>query len=194
MTDPHEMLTIEYDDGEHFVCLTVRSRAASAHHPSGTGMLDIRNEIELAAPKAIVFSLLTTPHYWPQWHLSTRAVSETTAQPYRLGESFEEQATIATQSGGIVWTCVALDAPHTASIESREKNARISYQLGEADGRTTIRHQLTVDPLMLRGLAPSDAAAHQLLWRVSQESLVRFRSFVSAKHPRTPSAVVPSAG
>lgn len=163
------MLTIEYDDGEHFVCHTVRSRAASAHHPLGTGMLDIRNEIELAAPKEIVFSLLTTPHYWPQWHLSTRAVSGSTAQPCRLGESFEEQATIATQSAGIVWTCVALDAPHAASIESRE-------------------------PLMLRGLAPSDAAAHQLLWRVSQESLVRFRSFVSAKHPPTPSAVVPSAG
>jgi hypothetical protein len=142
-------------------------------------MLDVRNEIEVGASKEVVFSLLTTPHFWPSWHVSTRAVSGVTDQPYRLGESFEEHATIAEQPAELVWTCVAHDAPHAAAIETREKSVRISYLLHETNGRTKIARQLTVDP--------TQAAAQQLLWTVSQQSLVRFCSFVRAKHPTAPS-------
>jgi hypothetical protein len=154
-------------------------------------MLDIRNEIAIQAPQTVVFDLLTTTGYWPQWHLSTRAVSGVTDRPYALGEAFEEHAEMAGQQAEIHWRCVAHDGPRSAALESREQSASIAYTLDESEGQTTISRRLQVNPAVLRGMAPTDVAAHNLLWDISQRSLERFRVMVMSM--RTSSATSDAA-
>ena len=146
-------------------------------------VLTITNEIELRAQRPVVFDLLTTTQYWPHWHVSTRSVAGVTDRPYVLGEVIHEHAEMETERAIITWRCVAHDGPHSAALESSEHAARILYKLEDAGDHTLLARQLTVDPAMVRSVAPTDSAARELLWRISQQSLQRFQLLVHAMHP-----------
>ncbi len=90
-------------------------------------------------PIELVFDIVTTARFWPEWHPATRGVEGDIDHPARLGDRIIEHVTIAGITGTGTWTVVEHDPPHSLALESvlGDNRLRIGYRLGTVDGGST---------------------------------------------------------
>ena len=90
-------------------------------------------------PIELVFDIVTTARFWPEWHPATQGVEGDIDHPARLGDRIIEHVTIAGITGTGTWTVVEYDPPHSLALESllRDNRLRISYRLDTVDDRST---------------------------------------------------------
>src|SRR5215831_2481993 len=63
------------------------------------------------APVAI-FSYVTTPAHWPEWHPSSLGVTGATNHSLVVGEQVTEEFSVAGRRGSTTWTVREREAPH----------------------------------------------------------------------------------
>src|SRR6476620_2353023 len=93
-------------------------------------MTTVTNTIQLRGDPNAIFDLVTTAHYWTEWHPATLAVSGQIERPMRLGDVIRERAKIGAVIAENDWTVtvwernqrVVLSMPNT-----RLGDLKISY-------------------------------------------------------------------
>lgn len=79
-------------------------------------MTRIVSSITIGRRPATVFSYITTPAYWPEWHPSSLAVSGATDHSLALGEQVTERYRVAGLEGTVIWTVTERDEPRRWAI------------------------------------------------------------------------------
>jgi uncharacterized protein YndB with AHSA1/START domain len=135
----------------------------------------IVSSIFIRRPIEQVFTYLTTPANWPQWHPASRCVSGTTGHSLECGEQVTEDYEVAGRPGRAIWTVRERHAPTRWVIEGQAESggtATITYTLTpESDGTAFERELLYTIP------RPLGVLLDRLLWRrrVRQESTEALR-------------------
>ena len=96
-------------------------------------------------PIGLVFDVVTTARFWPEWHPATQEVEGDIDHPAGLGDRIIEHVTIAGITGTGTWTVVEHDPPHSLALESvlGDNRLRISYRLDAVgDGATRFQRDL----------------------------------------------------
>ena len=96
-------------------------------------------------PIGLVFDVVTTARFWPQWHPATRGVEGDVDHPARLGDQIIEHVSIAGITGTGTWSVVEYNPPHGLALEAElgGRPLRISYRLDSAgDGSTRFQRDL----------------------------------------------------
>ena len=92
----------------------------------------LTNAIVIERPPAAVFTYVTTPGNWPNWHPASKAVSGASDHPLAAGEKVTEDSVVAGRAGRVVWTVVKRDAPREWVIQGDvggHKAGVITYSL-----------------------------------------------------------------
>ena len=92
-------------------------------------------------PIGLVFDVVTTARFWPEWHPATQGVEGDIDHPAGLGDRIIEHVTIAGITGTGTWTVVEHNPPHSLALESvlGDNRLRISYRLDAVgDGFVTV--------------------------------------------------------
>lgn len=63
-----------------------------------------------------VFTYVTTPGHWPDWHLSSLGVSGATDHSLAVGEEVTEEFRVAGRRGRVTWRVTRRDAPRAWAI------------------------------------------------------------------------------
>lgn len=79
-----------------------------------------------------VFSYVTTPGHWPDWHPSSLAVSGATDHSLAVGEEVTEEFLVAGRRGRVSWRVTQRDAPRAWAIVAdlgRAGSGTVAYAL-----------------------------------------------------------------
>ena len=134
----------------------------------------------IARTPASVFSYITTPAYWPDWHPSSLAVSGATDHPLALGEQVTERYRVAGQEGTVNWTVSARDEPRRWTISGTiaggaGASGTVSYMLAASGDQTrferVFEYSTPPDPALAQAYAQqvqaeSDEAVRHLKARL----------------------------
>lgn len=96
-------------------------------------MTRIHTAANIARPIEEVFSYVTTPGHWPQWHPSSLGVSGATDHSLAVGEQVTEQFIVAGRKGHCVWTVTEREAPNrwviTTVVAGTNTQGQVAYTL-----------------------------------------------------------------
>lgn len=82
-------------------------------------MTRIYTTITIQQPIETVFTYVTTPGNWPQWHPSSLGVQGATDHSLEVGEQVREEFRVAGRHGYVLWTVRERTAPRRWVIEGR---------------------------------------------------------------------------
>ena len=113
--------------------------AAALFVPIEFGATRIVSEADISRPPAEVFAYVTTPGHWPDWHPSSLAVHGAVDHSLAVGETVEEDFSVAGRTGRVTWRVTAREPDRywriAGSIGGREAGT-VSYTLAPAAGGT----------------------------------------------------------
>ncbi len=94
----------------------------------------------ISVPAEQVFTYVTTPGDWPQWHPSSLSVSSGSNHSLLLGEQCIEEFLVAGRHGKVTWTVTECIFPQRwvikGIIEGRTHGGTVSYKLLPKDEGT----------------------------------------------------------
>ncbi len=100
-------------------------------------MTRIYTTATISCPIDDLYSYVTTPAHWPDWHPSSLGVSEGADHSLAVGEKVTERFLVAGRRGTVVWTVREREAPHrwviVAAIEGTNGGGTITYTLSQRD-------------------------------------------------------------
>lgn len=103
-------------------------------------------EIEIAAPREIVWQVLTAIDHWPSWNPAVRSAS--LQGPLEQGSEFRWKA----GPGTIVSRLEVVEAPRRIAWSGRSMSIKAfhSHTLDDRDGKTVVRTEETYEGLIAR--------------------------------------------
>jgi Polyketide cyclase / dehydrase and lipid transport len=108
-------------------------------------MTRIHTAIHIRKPITEVFTHVTTPCNWPQWHPASLAVSGATDHSLECGEQVTEDFQVGGRRGQALWTVTECEAPRRWVIEghtARGGRATIVYRFQESEKGTLFEREL----------------------------------------------------
>lgn len=135
--------------------------------------------IRLAGPLRRVFDLVTTPHFWPQWHPATLNVYGVTERPVTLGDVIYESVQIDTRIYHVTWTVVELIPYSRVVLRSASGRTRITYDFSERDLTTEFQRTLVYHPDTFLSPESSFASVHMLMEQQSTQALRQLQQLVA---------------
>ncbi|MEJ8811976.1 SRPBCC family protein [Variovorax ureilyticus] len=119
--------------------LTLVVVAVALFVPMDFGKTRIVSEADIARPPADVYAYVTTPGHWPEWHPSSLAVRGAVDHSLAVGESVEEDFSVAGRTGRVTWRVTAREPDRywriAGTIGGREAGT-VSYTLTPTAGGT----------------------------------------------------------
>ena len=107
--------------------------------PLDFGATRIVSEADIARPPADVFAYVTTPGHWPDWHPSSLAVRGAVDHSLAVGETVEEDFSVAGRTGRVTWRVAAREPDRywriAGTIGGREAGT-VTYTLTPKAGET----------------------------------------------------------
>ena len=95
-----------------------------------------------------VFSYVTTPGHWPEWHPSSLGVTGATDHSLAVGEEVTESFLVAGRRGKAVWTVRKREEPRHWVIFGQVEGGgtgTITYTLTPQDGGTAFEREFTYE-------------------------------------------------
>ncbi|GAC1434503.1 MAG: hypothetical protein PVS3B3_09360 [Ktedonobacteraceae bacterium] len=103
-------------------------------------MTRIKTAAYIAVPIERIYTYVTTPGIWPQWHPSSLAVSGASNHSLQVGEQCIEEFLVAGRHGKVTWTVTECVFPQrwviNGIIEGRAYGGSVSYTLLRKDEGT----------------------------------------------------------
>src|SRR5262245_1943138 len=100
-------------------------------------MTRIHTSATIACPLEALYSYVTTPARWPDWHPSSLGVSARADHSLEVGEQVTERFLVAGRRGTVVWTVTEREVPQrwviSGSIVGSNGSGTISYTLSQRD-------------------------------------------------------------
>jgi uncharacterized protein YndB with AHSA1/START domain len=93
-----------------------------------------------------VFSYVTTPGHWPEWHPSSLGVTGATDHSLAVGEEVTESFLVAGRRGKATWTVREREEPHRWVIVGQVEGGgtgTITYTLAPQEGGTAFERDFT---------------------------------------------------
>jgi uncharacterized protein YndB with AHSA1/START domain len=101
-------------------------------------MTRIYTTATIACPIDDLYTYVTTPAHWPDWHPSSLGVSEDADHSLEVGERVTERFLVAGRRGTVTWAVTEREAPHrwviSGAIEGSNGGGTIGYTLSQRDG------------------------------------------------------------
>lgn len=151
-------------------------------------MTRIYTSAYISVPVEHVFTYVTTPGNWPQWHPSSLAVSGASDHSLQLGEQCIEEFLVAGRHGKVTWTVTERVFPRRwvikGIIEGQTYGGTVSYTLQPAGEGTRFEREfvyptpglllILVDFLVVRRRVrtESEQAVRQLKVKLEQQTAV----------------------
>lgn len=142
----------------------------------------------ISVPPEHVFTYVTTPGNWPQWHPSSLSVSSGSNHSLLLGEQCIEEFQVAGRHGKVTWIVTECVFPQRwvikGIIEGRTNGGTVSYKLFPKDEGTHFEREfdyptpglmfMLLDLLVVRRRiqAESQRAIRQLKGILEQQTAV----------------------
>ena len=107
--------------------------------PVEFGATRIVSEADIAKPPADVYAYVTTPGHWPEWHPSSLAVRGAVDHSLAVGETVEEDFSVAGRTGRVTWQVAAREPDRYWRIDGTiggRKAGTVSYTLKPGAGGT----------------------------------------------------------
>jgi uncharacterized protein YndB with AHSA1/START domain len=102
-------------------------------------MSQVVTHATIARPPEEVFSYVTTPGHWPEWHPSSLGVTGATSHSLVVGEEVTESFLVAGRPGKARWTVREREEPRRWVIFGQVESGgtgTITYTLTSQDGGT----------------------------------------------------------
>ncbi len=108
----------------------------------------IRNTIRIGRPIEQVFSYVTTPAHWPEWHPSSINVRDAIDHSLQVGEQVTEEFRAAGRRGSAIWTVRERQAPRRWVIHGETRlgaDGSITYTLAPDGEGTRFERELAYE-------------------------------------------------
>jgi uncharacterized protein YndB with AHSA1/START domain len=95
-----------------------------------------------------VFSYVTTPGHWPEWHPSSLGVTGATDHSLAVGEQVTESFLVAGRRGKVIWTVREHEEPRRWVIFGQVQGGgtgTITYSLTPQDGGTAFEREFSYE-------------------------------------------------
>src|SRR5215469_7414461 len=92
----------------------------------------IRTVIWINRAASDVFTYVTTPGHWPEWHPSSLGVSGATDHSLQMGEEVTEQFLVAGRRGSLTWRVIEREEPRAWAIAGQvgaQGSGTVAYTL-----------------------------------------------------------------
>jgi Polyketide cyclase / dehydrase and lipid transport len=132
------------------------------------GWVPIRGSIDQ------VFDLVTTAHYWPEWHPATQSVGGITQRPLVLGDQVRERARIAGRIYTAQWRVTEHVRNARLVLQVDGGRMQTDYAFVKFESTTVVRRELTY-----RAEDFGRTAAARMD-KQSKEALRRLKAFVES--------------
>jgi uncharacterized protein YndB with AHSA1/START domain len=100
------------------------------------------NTVTIAGAPEVVFDLITTARFWPQWHPATQAVGGVTERPYGLNDRIYERGRVGSVHFQVIWKVIEYVRPSRVVLQAETSQARIIYSFQGQDERTTFTRRI----------------------------------------------------
>lgn len=93
---------------------------------------EARTVISIARPEEEVYTYVTTPGHWPDWHPSSLSVTGATDHSLAVGEEVTEEFLVAGRRGKLTWRVIERDAPRVWAISGKvgaQGSGTVAYTL-----------------------------------------------------------------
>ncbi|MEZ4863667.1 MAG: SRPBCC family protein [Caldilineaceae bacterium] len=141
-------------------------------------MTTITNHTHILGPAAAVFDLVTTLRFWPAWHPATTGVGGVTQRPFQLGDKLLERAQIGARSHEGIWTVVAHERPHRATLRMGNGRLQISYTFTPNGNGVDFARTLEYQPADFAASIPDPDQLASYMFTQSEQALARLKALV----------------
>src|SRR5579862_8065325 len=125
----------------------------------------VTNSIFIARPPEAVFTYVTTPGNWPEWHPSSPGVAGATDHSLPVGERVTEDFRVAGWKGQAVWTVVEAVFPRRCTIDGTIR--------GRAAG--SVRYDLSLESGGTRFMREFDYASPNMIFVLANRLYIHAR-------------------
>src|SRR5919197_6737527 len=142
------------------------------------GMTRVINSVTIAGTPQVVFDLITTARFWPQWHPATMAVGGVRERPYGLGDRIYERGRIGNQDFQTSWKVVEHVRPSRVVLQSERSPTRITYLFQSREGSTVFTRELEYNLENFAAVATARGEAEQLMRTQSEQGVNQLKTLV----------------
>jgi uncharacterized protein YndB with AHSA1/START domain len=144
-------------------------------------MTTVCNEVRIDGPRELVFDLVTTTRYWPQWHPATEAIAGVTDRPLALGDLVHERAVIDGRVHAGTWSVTEHVRPARLVLQIDGGRIEIRYTFSPIAASTLLRRELHYRPCDFAGGRADPAALETRMQTQSAEALRRLKRLVEQR-------------
>jgi uncharacterized protein YndB with AHSA1/START domain len=140
---------------------------------------EVRSAISINRAIDDVFSYVTTPAHWPDWHPSSLAVSGATDHSLAIGEEVTEEFLVAGRRGRVTWRVTQRDAPRAWTIAAdlgRAGSGTVAYTLTPEGAGVRFERVFTYEVKSLLFAIADRLAYHRRVVAESTEALRRLKA------------------
>ena len=139
----------------------------------------VRSVISINRAMDDVFTYVTTPGHWPDWHPSSLAVSGATGHSLAVGEEVTEEFLVAGRRGLVTWRVTQRDAPRAWTIVAdlgRAGSGTVAYIVTPEGAGVRFERVFTYEVKGLLFAIADRLAYHRRVVAESAEALRRLKA------------------
>jgi uncharacterized protein YndB with AHSA1/START domain len=148
-------------------------------------MARIYTTATIACPIDELYTCVTTPAHWPDWHPSSLGVSEDADHSLEVGERVTERFLVAGRRGTVIWTVTEREAPRrwviSGAIEGTNASGTISYTLTQRDGGTFFEREFVYPAPSLLFAVLDALVVRRRIQAESEEAARRLKAHMEAR-------------